>query len=144
MQLEATPNKNTFTCQNSVPNIREKFKNSSNFLRIAFTGLCSVLTTIVNKIFNSDDLSLYPGFKKYKNTIIENIDGFLHAHYFLDLIDNNKNIFCKHCQSKFERLNRISSKTITLKDYISNVSAQGVARARGMVSEIFSSSLICR
>lgn len=70
MQPEDFPTKNSYTCQFKTPNIREKYKTSTSFLKDAFTGVCSLLMTIFSKLFYCDDLSFYPGYKKYKETNI--------------------------------------------------------------------------
>lgn len=57
--------------------------------------------------------------KNIKKQIYIN-NGNYHVHYFLEQVDDHKNISCKHCDSTFEQLHKISNNTITLKDFIPN------------------------
>lgn len=131
MQPEHFSNTNTFTCQGVMPKVREKFKTSSNFLKNAFLCCGLLLTSIIKKIVDVDTLSLFPGYKQYKERVIINIDGLLTAHYYLEAIDENKNIECPHCHKIFDKLSKVSSEPITLKDSIPDFYRTKITIRRG-------------
>ena len=74
---------------------------------------------------------MFPGYKQYKEREITNIDGLLTAHYYLEAIDENKNIECQNCHKKFDKLSKISSEPITLKDYIPDFYRTKITIRRG-------------
>ena len=74
---------------------------------------------------------MFPGYKQYKKREITNIDGLLTAHYYLEEIDENQNIECQNCHKTFDKLSKISSEPITLKDCIPDFYRTKVTIRRG-------------